>query len=53
MAMQVAQDKWLKDRVGRLLSFDELNHYMRLIAALDETISLQSELDNAIPGWPI
>ena len=44
---QVAQ-KWLKDRKGRLLTFDELHHYTRIIAAIDETISLQKQIDAAM-----
>ena len=49
---QVAH-KWLKDRKGRLLTFDELSHYRRVIAALDETVSIQAEIDSAIPRWPL
>ena len=49
---QVA-NKWLKDRKGRLLTFDDLRHYQRVIAALAETIALQAEIDAAIPSWPI
>ena len=49
---QVA-NKWLKDRKGRLLTFDDLQHYQRVIAALAETIALQAEIDAAIPSWPI
>ena len=45
--------KWLKDRKGRLLSFDDLQHYQRVIAALAETIRLQAEIDAAIPAWPL
>ena len=45
--------KWLKDRKGRLLSFDDLQHYQRVIAALARTIALQAEIDAAIPGWPL
>jgi predicted helicase len=40
--------KWLKDRKGRLLSFDELQHYSQILAALNETIRLQGEIDDAI-----
>jgi len=29
--------KWLKDRVGRTLSFDEIRHYMQIVHALAET----------------
>ena len=49
---QVAH-KWLKDRKGRQLTFDDLHHYRRVIAALDETIRVQSEIDAAVPAWPI
>lgn len=49
---QVA-NKWLKDRKGSLLTFDDLQHYQRVISALAETIRLQAEIDAAIPAWPI
>src|SRR5712692_6409676 len=49
---QVCQ-KWLKDHKGRLLTFDELVHYQRVISAINETIRLQTEIDAAIPSWPI
>ncbi|HVB33945.1 MAG TPA: type ISP restriction/modification enzyme [Patescibacteria group bacterium] len=49
---QVAH-KWLKDRKGRLLTFDELSHYGQVIAALAETIRLQKEIDMAIGEWPM
>lgn len=49
---QVCQ-KWLKDRKGRQLSYDDIKHYHGIVAALTETILLQSRIDDAIPGWPI
>jgi hypothetical protein len=52
---QVCQ-KWLKDRKGRTLSFDDLTHYARTVAALAETIGLMSDIDAAIEkhgGWPL
>ncbi len=49
---QVCQ-KWLKDRKGRTLSYDELTHYQRIIVALKETIRLMGEIDALIPNWPI
>ncbi|MFN9211477.1 MAG: type ISP restriction/modification enzyme [Betaproteobacteria bacterium] len=49
---QVAH-KWLKDRKGRLLTFDELQHYRRVVAALDETLAVQAQIDAAVPGWPL
>ena len=48
--------KWLKDRKGRQLSYDDLTHYQRIVASLDETIDLMSNIDNIIEkngGWPI
>ena len=49
---QVAQ-KWLKDRKGHLLTFDELQHYGRVIASVNETIRIQARIDEAIPSWPM
>lgn len=52
---QVCQ-KWLKDRKGRQLTYDELAHYQHIISALSETIRLMAEIDEAIEdlgGWPI
>jgi hypothetical protein len=46
-------DKWLKDRRGRQLSYDDLTHYQKVVVALKETIRLMEEVDEAIPGWPI
>jgi hypothetical protein len=49
---QVLQ-KWLKDRKGRKLSNDDIRHYQRVVVAIKETIRLMSEVDKAIPNWPI
>ena len=49
---QVCQ-KWLKDRKGRTLSYDELTHYQKIIVALKETIHLMGEIDALIPDWPV
>jgi len=46
-------DKWLKDRRGRLLTFDDLLHYQKVIVALQETMRLMAEIDAAIPEWPV
>ena len=45
--------KWLKDRRGRLLTFDDLTHYQKIVVALQETINVMQEIDEAIPEWPI
>ncbi len=47
--------KWLKDRKGRQLSKDEIEHYQKIVIALNETIRLMAEIDdviNAHGGWP-
>ena len=37
--------KWLKDRKGRTLSFDDIQHYQRIIVALTQTDKLMQEID--------
>jgi len=46
-------EKWLKDRRGRTLSYDELEHYQKIVVAVAQTIRLMAEIDAAIPGWPL
>jgi predicted helicase len=46
-------EKWLKDRRGRKLSYEDLTHYQKVVVALKETIRLMEEIDKAIPEWPI
>ena len=48
--------KWLKDRKGRHLTLEEINHYQDVVATLAETISLMKRIDEEIEergGWPI
>lgn len=45
-------DKWLKDRRGRTLTYNDIEHYGRIVTALQETIRLMAEIDAAIPAWP-
>ncbi|MDO8446356.1 MAG: type ISP restriction/modification enzyme [Deltaproteobacteria bacterium] len=52
---QVCQ-KWLKDRKGRPLTYDDLTHYQRIVAVLAETMRLMGEIDAVIEkhgGWPV
>jgi hypothetical protein len=46
-------EKWLKDRRGRTLTYDDLEHYCKVVTALSETIRLMAEIDAAIPKWPL
>lgn len=48
--------KWLKDRRGRELSYDDIAHYQRICAALAETPQLMSRIDEVVDahgGWPL
>src|SRR5260370_39733016 len=52
---QVCQ-KWLKDRKGRKLEFNDIKHYQHLVAALAETITFMQQINEVIDehgGWPI
>jgi len=39
-------EKYLKDRKGRKLSLDEINHYMKVAKAIQLTIDLQHKIDD-------
>ncbi len=48
-------EKWLKDRKGRTLSEDDIDHYRKIVAALTDTRRLMAEIDEVIGkhgGWP-
>ncbi len=48
--------KWLKDRKGRMLNFDDLEHYAKVVSALSQTIELMEKIDETIEdagGFPI
>ncbi|NQE44492.1 hypothetical protein C5S31_00535, partial [ANME-1 cluster archaeon GoMg2] len=52
---QVCQ-KWLKDRKGRELTEEEIEHYQRIVVDLNETIRIMEEIDEVIEGhggWPV
>jgi hypothetical protein len=46
-------EKWLKDRKGRKLIYDETQHWQRIVVAIKETSRLTKEIDDTIPGWPL
>jgi hypothetical protein len=37
--------KWLKDRKGRELTFEDILHYQKIIVALAETDNIMKEID--------
>ena len=49
-------EKWLKDRKGRSLSYEDITHYRRICAALAETPKVMARIDEIIEshgGWPL
>ncbi|MBX3315764.1 MAG: hypothetical protein KF902_02750 [Phycisphaeraceae bacterium] len=48
-------EKWLKDRKGRTLSKEDIEHYQKIVVAISETIRIMGEIDKVIEehgGWP-
>ncbi len=57
-------EKWLKDRQakggknprpGRVLTDEDIDHYQKIVVALNETIRIMAEIDEVIEahgGWP-
>lgn len=48
--------KWLKDRKGRKLTYEDTQHYQKVVVALNETIRLMAEIDEVTAehgGWPM
>lgn len=49
-------NKWLKDRKGRTLSEEDIEHHTKVVKALHETAQIMSEIDEVIEahgGWPL
>ena len=40
--------KWLKDRKGRELNFEDILHYQKIIVALTETDRIMKEIDKVV-----
>jgi hypothetical protein len=47
-------EKWLKDRKGRTLTLDDIEHYQKTAAALTQTRALMAQIDTMTNGalWP-
>ena len=46
-------NKWLTYRRGRQLTYEDLEHFQKVVVALYETIRVMTEIDEAIIEWPI
>ncbi|NCQ02731.1 hypothetical protein AUJ30_00995 [Candidatus Wolfebacteria bacterium CG1_02_39_135] len=42
-------DKWLKDRIDKVLSAEDVNHFLKVITALKLTVEPQKEIDKLYP----
>jgi len=48
-------EKWLKDRKGRTMTYEDIQYYQKIVVSLNETIRLMAEIDKVIEtqgGWP-
>lgn len=45
--------KWLKDRKGRSVSNEDIEHYQKIIFVLESTERIMKEIDGLIKDWPI
>ena len=48
--------RWLQDRQGQTLDFEDIRAYNNLVSAIRRTIDIQAEIDESIAqhgGWPI
>jgi len=46
-------ENWLKERVGRTLSFSDLTMFQKIIVAIDATMAISKRIDAAIEKWPL
>jgi predicted helicase len=40
--------KWLKERKGRVLSFEDVEHYQKIVTVLKTTMEMQQQIDEVI-----
>jgi hypothetical protein len=40
--------KWLRDRKGCVLGYDDIQHYQKIIVALNNTIEMQDSIDKIL-----
>jgi predicted helicase len=45
--------QWLKDRKGRELTWSDIQHFQRVVVAVNQTTRLIAEVESCIPGWPL
>jgi predicted helicase len=45
-------EKWLKDRRGRSLTHQELEHFTLIVGSIETTFLIAGKIDAVIDGWP-
>jgi hypothetical protein len=45
--------RWLQDRQGRILEWQDLRHFQQIVVALHRTLELIAEINDLIPSWPL
>jgi hypothetical protein len=38
---------------GGTLTYDDVQHWQRIVVAVNETLRLTKEIDDVIPAWPL
>jgi hypothetical protein len=46
-------EKWLRDRRGVALTFEDIDHYSRIVDVVSATINVMAQLDALVPTWPL
>jgi Type ISP C-terminal specificity domain/N-6 DNA Methylase len=46
-------EKWLRDRRGVTLTFEDIDHYARIVGVVSATIDIMAQLDALVPAWPL
>jgi hypothetical protein len=46
-------EKWLRDRRSVALTFDDIEHYARIVGVVSATSAIMRELDALAPAWPL
>lgn len=44
-------DKWLKDRIGKTLSGDDIRHYQKMVVAMKITVDLMADIDTQMQKY--
>jgi predicted helicase len=45
-------ERWLKDRRGRTLTYDDIEHFRKITEAVRQTLRLLEEIDRVTKVWP-